>query len=543
MTDIYNLPLNERLLGPILKARAISEGPRTYLRFLDRRYSFAETERITRALARGMKGVGVKRHDMVGLFLPNGPEFVFAWYACCLLGAAMVPINVSYKGFMLENPLTDSGAKGLFLDRSLVASFATADDAVRRRLDWVAVAGGIEGLDLPKGPRRYLAFDELLLAEGPDPEDACDFRDIHSVMYTSGTTGPSKGVLISNAHFFSSASTFLRALRLERSDVLYTPLPLFHGLASRLGVLPALMVGAEVAIGERYSSSGFWKEATESNATVAHTIFTIPPILKAREPGPYDRAHRLRAMYNAHHDPEFEERFGVRLVEAYGMTETGLVFYTPYPERREGSAGRIHEDWEAMLVDDMDMPVPVGEPGEIALRPRLPWIMSQGYLNKPQVTVDTWRNLWFHTGDIARVDADGYFYFVDRKKERIRRRGENVSSWEVEHYVGGHPDVAECVALPHPAAAGEDDIRVLVVARPGKSLTPVALMDWLGERMPHFMVPRYIEIVPQIPRSQTNKVEKYRLFEQGLGPTAWDREAAGYRVARPERGSGRGPGR
>jgi len=291
-------------------------------------------------------------------------------------------------------------------------------------------------------------------------------------------------------------------------------------------------VGAHVVVAERFSASRFWQQAAECGATVGHTIFTIPPILKARAPGPEDRAHKLRCMYNAHHDTEFEERFNVRLVEAYGMTETGLVVYTPYPERREGAAGRIHEDWEAMIVDENDLPVPVGESGEIVLRPKKPFIMMQGYLDKPADTLAAWRNLWFHTGDIARVDEDGYFYFVDRKKDRIRRRGENISSWDVENYVGAHPAVAECVALPHPAEAGEDDIRVVVVFKQGEEITPQALAEWLEERMPRFMLPRYIEPLPELPRNPTSKVEKYKLTQAGLGETAWDREAHADAVRR-----------
>jgi crotonobetaine/carnitine-CoA ligase len=383
-----------------------------------------------------------------------------------------------------------------------------------------------------------------MLAEGDEPEEPATYRDIHSVMYTSGTTGPSKGVLISNAQFFSSACVFLRAVGLTRDDVLFTPLPLFHGLASRLGVLPALMVGAHVVIAERFSGSRFFEQAAECGATVGHTIFTIPPILKAQPPGPFDRGHRLRCMYNAHHDPEFEARFGVRLVEAYGMTETGLVMFTDYPARKEGSTGRIHDDFEVRLVDEFDMPVPLGQPGEIVLRPKLPFIMMQGYLDKPADTIRAWRNLWFHTGDIAREDEEGYFYFVDRVKERIRRRGENISSWDVEHYVGAHPAISECAAVPHPAPQGEDDVRVVAVLKEGERLEPAALMDWLKARMPSFMLPRYLEFVATLPRSPTSKIEKYKITSGGLGPSAWDREAHDPSAsARPlRRASGGGAG-
>nr|WP_256515531.1 AMP-binding protein [Alsobacter ponti] len=525
--DFYRLPLEHRSLGPILRHRATVDADRPYLTCAGRTYTFEETDRIVRSVARGLAMHGLGKDQFLAMMLPNCAEFVFTWYAACLRGAAMVPINPQYTGFLLGSPLRETKSRGIVIHRDLVGALATLDDADRASLEWIAVVGGHEGVaGLPDGVQ-VMDFNDLVVPEGDEPEIASTYRDFHSVMYTSGTTGPSKGVLISNAQFFSSACVFLRAVGLTRDDVLFTPLPLFHGLASRLGVLPAMMVGAHVVVAERFSGSRFFEQATQCGATVGHTIFTIPPILKAQPPGPFDRGHRLRCMYNAHYDPEFEERFGVKLVEAYGMTETGLVMFTDYPHRRLGSTGTIHEDFEVQLVDDNDMPVPVGQPGEIVLRPKLPFIMMQGYLDRPADTIKAWRNLWFHTGDIARQDEDGYFYFIDRVKERIRRRGENISSWDVEHYVGAHPAISECAAVGHPAPEGEDDVRVVVVLKPGETLTAPELIAWLETRMPRFMLPRYIEFVSALPRSPTSKVEKYKITGWGLGQTAFDREARG----------------
>jgi crotonobetaine/carnitine-CoA ligase len=523
--DIYKLPLEKRTFGWILAHRARADAARPYMSVGGKTYTFAETSERVRALARGLAARGIGPGDYLAMMLPNCAEFVLNWYATVLRGAAMVPINPQYRGFLLEAPLRETKTRGLVIHRSLVEALATLDAEVRAGLEWVAIVGGTDGLVLPAG-LKVVAFESLFDKAGGDPEVEATYRDIHSVMYTSGTTGPSKGVLISNGQFFSSACVFLRAVALTRDDILFTPLPLFHGLASRLGVLPAMMVGAHVHIDERFSGSQFWQRAAACGATVGHTIFSIPPILKAQPPAPQDRAHRLRCMYNANYDAEFEERFNVRLVEAFGLTETGLFVFTDYPDRRPGSAGRVHEDYEAQIVDDFDTPMPVGQPGEIVLRPKKPFIMMQGYLNKPADTVAAWRNLWFHTGDIGRQDEDGYFYFLDRKKDRIRRRGENVSSWDVENFVIAHPAIAECVALPHPAPAGEDDIRVVVALKPGAALTAPELGRWLETRMPKFMLPRYIEFVPVLPRNPTSKVEKYKLVAQGLGADSYDREAA-----------------
>jgi crotonobetaine/carnitine-CoA ligase len=529
---MYNLPLEQRVFGPILAEKARTEGRRPYMTVNGRTYSFAETDRMVRALGRGLRRIGVRKQDNVTMLLPNSAEFVLSWYACCVVGAVMVPINPSYTGYMLDYILKDSGTRGLIVDRSLAPQLLSVPAETLKRLDWVAIVGGTDDLVLHPGPGHYLDFAELLVDGADDPEVPCTFRDIHSIMYTSGTTGPSKGVVIPNGHFFSSTCTFLRALKLDRDDVLFTPLPLFHGLASRLGVLPALMVGAHVVIAEKFSATQFWKQVTECGATVGHTIFTIPPILKAQPPSKWDQAHKLRAMYNANSDPEFEKRFNVRLVEAYGLTETGLTIYTHWPERREGSCGQAHEDWDIEIVDERGLPVAQGETGEIVCRPKLPSIMMEGYLNKPDETLRTTRNLWFHCGDYARRDADGYFYFTGRKKERIRRRGENISGFEIERIVSMHPDVAEVAAVAHPAAAGEDDVRCVIIQRAGAALTAEELMDWLQPRMPFFMLPRYIEFVADLPRTPSAKIEKYKLVEAGLSPSAWDREKANYRIER-----------
>lgn len=532
MTDMYNLPLEQRVLGPILAEKARTEGTRPYMTVGGRTYSFAETDRIARALGRGMKGLGVRKQDAVTMLLPNSAEFVLSWYACSVIGAVFVPINPSYTGYMLDYILKDSGTRALIVDRSLAPALLSVPADTLKKLDFVAIVGGKDDLVLHEGPGRYLDFEELMVNGQEDPEVPCTFRDIHSIMYTSGTTGPSKGVILPNGHFFSSTCTFLRALRLDSNDVLFTPLPLFHGLASRLGVLPALMVGAHVVIAEKFSATQFWKQVTECGATVGHTIFTIPPILKAQPPSKWDKAHKLRAMYNANSDPVFEERFNVRLVEAYGLTETGLTIYSHWPERREGSCGQAHEDWDIEIVDESGFPVAAGEVGEIVCRPRLPSIMMDGYLNKPEETLRTIKNLWFHCGDYAKRDADGYFYFTGRKKERIRRRGENISGFEIERIVSMHADIAEVAAIAHPAEGGEDDVRCVIIRRGGSELTPEELMDWLQPRMPFFMLPRYIEFVEDMPRTPSAKIEKYKLVEAGLSAEAWDREKAGYRIER-----------
>ena len=433
----FNLPLEQRVLGPILAERARSEGSRIYLRHEGRAFSFAETDRFARDLARGFAGAGIRRRDAVALLLPNSPEFVFAWFGLSLIGAVMVPINTSYKAAMLDYVIGDSGASGLITDRSMLPALAGASAEVLARLEWVAVVGGLDGVELPAGPARFIDFDALRHHGGLDPAATCDFTDVNCVLYTSGTTGASKGAVLSNGAFLGGSLPVIRIVDLGRDDVLFTPLPLFHGIAGRQGVYPCLLVGAQVVLAERFSATRFWQQVTESRATVAHTMFNIPAMLKAQPSGQYDCAHRLRYMYNANHDPDFEARFGVRLAESYGLIETGTVMYTAHPERMPGSCGKAHADWEVRLVDERDQAVDPGEVGELVLRPRFPGVLMQGYLNKPEETRNAIRNGWFHTGDFAHCDGEGWYYFDGRKKERIRRRGENISAWEVEKIAQG----------------------------------------------------------------------------------------------------------
>ncbi len=535
--SFYNLPLEQRNIGRFLRLRAARDGDRPYLTFTvtsgvtssARTYTFAETEKRCRDLARGLARRGIREGSRVILLLPNCAEFVFAWYACSLLGAAIVPLNTSLKGFLLEAQIEDAQANAVIVKDELLPALESLRADCKGKLPWLAVAGDMRGARNIVDAAAIVPFDELYVAEGADPEVAADYRRIQMISYTSGTTGPSKGVMLPDALTFTSAGTFMHLSGMKRDDVLYTPLPLFHGLSSRMCALPALVLGAHAVIDERFSASRYWERAAQCKASLAYVVHALVPLLQAQPPGAFDRAHRVRAIFNAAHDLEFEARFGVRTLEAFAMTETSYLLYTSHTtdaQRTFGSTGRAHEDWDIALVDDQDVPVPEGQPGELVARPRKPYLMMQGYFNQPQATLAAWRNLWFHTGDILRRDADGNYFYIDRKKERIRRRGENVSSSEVERGVAAHPAIAECVVIAHPAANGEDDIRLVAVRKAGTTVAPGELFAWLHERLPKFMLPRYIEFVDALPRTGTDKVEKRVLAQQGPGADAWDADAS-----------------
>ena len=521
---LYDLPLEQRNIGRFLRLRAAQDGDRPYLTFGAHTYTFAQTEQRCRDLARGLARRGIGDGSRVLLLLPNCVEFVFTWYACSLLGATIVPLNTNLKGFLLEAQVEDARAEAVIVTDTLLPALDSMRAEFKLKMPWLAVVGDARGAEAIVTRDRIVPFDELYVRDDADPEVAADFRRIQMISYTSGTTGPSKGVMLPDALTFTSACTFMRLSGMTRDDILYSPLPLFHGLSSRMCALPALVLGAHAVIDERFSASRYWEQAAKCNATLGYVVHAIVSLIKAQPPGAYDRAHRLRAVFNAAHDLEFEARFGVRTLEAFAMTETSYLLYTPYPQRTLGSTGRAHEDWDIALVDDNDVPVPAGQPGELVARPRKPYLLMQGYFNKPQATLEAWRNLWFHTGDILRCDEQGNYFYIDRKKERIRRRGENVSSSEVERGVLAHPAIAECVVIAHPSPAGEDDIRLVAVLKANATLACGELQSWLSERLPRFMMPRYIEFLDTLPRTGTNKVEKHRLVQQGLGAGAWDAE-------------------
>jgi crotonobetaine/carnitine-CoA ligase len=381
------------------------------------------------------------------------------------------------------------------------------------------------------------SWRELMAASPDTPRTVVAPPAVHAILYTSGTTGPPKGVMLSHLAYLNSARAFAaQFVAATADDTLYTCLPLFHINAQAHSVLPAIALNATVAIGERFSASGFWEEIRHHRATIFNSLAAMLPILCKQPPSPRDRDHpaRLTACAATPRDVwlEFERRFGVRVVEGYGLTETaGFCASNPPTAARLGSFGRPMDFVEAGIVDAADRPLPPGQRGEIVLRSWRPHAFMEGYFKMAEQTAEVTRGGWFHTGDLGFADADGFLFFVDRIKQSIRRRGENVSSWEVEKIVNAHPLVLESAAVGVPADLGEEEVKICLVPRPGEAIDPVEIVKWCEQRMAYFMVPRYVEVRDALPKTATERVEKYKLKQEGVG-RAWDREAAGYRLRR-----------
>lgn len=526
MTTI-DIPLNDRVLNRLIFEQVERNPGKTYLSYRQERWTYEAFFRESQALANGLRSIGVMPGSRLLFLMNNRSEFMVAYWAAAFLNAVIVPVNTALRGDALGYMFKDAAATAALVDSDLLAPVQALSKEHVEQLQTVVVVGDIRVADQDPCGVMVASYADLVAAHKDAPLvcEAAGFDDLHMISYTSGTTGPSKGVMIPYAQGIQTSLTCIRAVGIRSDDVIYAPLPLFHGMSRTMGTVPALLLGAHAHIAPRFSGSTFWQEVADIQATVAVTIFTVPPTLKNRPPSELDRAHRLRVMFNAHHDREFEERFGTRIVEAHGMTEVGLTVYSPFPERREGSAGRPGEDWEVQIVDALDQPLPHGQPGEMVVRPKRPSIMMKGYLNKAEQTVDATRNLWFHTGDYMQADADGFLYFAGRKKERIRRRGENISAYDVESCVDQHPEVVESAAVAYPAGDGEDEVRLVVVPNAGSRLTQAELASWLDARLAKFMRPRYIEFAAQLPKTGSGKLEKYRIVESALSVSCWDREA------------------
>jgi crotonobetaine/carnitine-CoA ligase len=517
----FGLAFDEMVVPRLLERRAAEQPDRPFVVYGEEAWTFGAVEAAAARIAGGLAALGVAHGTRVGLFLPNCAEFVNCYFAAGKLGALTVPINTAYRGYMLEYLLNDTGCRFLVVDASYVDRIREALPKLDS-LEYLIIRGTVADAPALEGVTTIMLDD---VDGGPAKTIAeVSSDDVSCVIYTSGTTGPSKGVPLTNTHSIAKAIEVIRLCEIDEDDCIYAPVPLFHSFALQRGVVAAVVAGCRCALRERFSASGYWDDVRRLDATVGFCVFTIPQILKKAEPAESDRDHPLRCLYNARYDPEFEQRFGIRLVEGYGLTEAGVAIYARPGERTPpGSCGRVSEDWEVRLVDEHDRDVPSGEPGEIVLRPRYPGLIMPGYLNKPEATVAAWRNLWFHTGDLATVDVDGFYTFQDRKKDAIRRRGENVSSWEVEQVLREHDAVAEAAAVPYPSPLGEDDVRVVITLSDGARLSADELLAFCVGRLPEFMVPRYIEFRDELPRTPTGRIEKYRLREEGLGPDAYDR--------------------
>ena len=496
-------------IDELLDVRAGDNAETTFLRFGSRDLTFGEVRSRSTGLAHGLDSIGVRRGQLVPVLMPNGPDFAITWLALATLGAVSTLLNTAFRGPSLMHTLNLSGAETVVADAALVPHIAAvADQLVHVRRLIVAGApslpevAGMEVVD-----HVSLCTDTTTSMASPH-----SVTDPAMVLFTSGTTGPSKGCVLSHRYAVRQAQLMIENLELRNDDVLYCPFPMFHIDATVMTIIPAMLLGTTAAIGERFSASGFWDEVRNAGATVFDFMGATLTMLHKRPPEPDDGDNPARLGWGVpvpEFAAEFEHRFGLHLVELYGSTDAGIPIYHPVDEpRRQGSCGRAIPQYDVNLFDERGIEVPTGAVGEIVVRPNEPSLMSDGYYGMPDATLESRRDGWFHTGDLARRDGDGYFYFVGRRTDSIRRRGENISAFEVEEVVKLHPAVLDAAAYGVPSDLTEEDVMIAVVPRPGHTVDPEQLINFCTDRMGRHMVPRYVDIVDALPRTPTEKVEK-----------------------------------
>jgi len=529
---------NNQVIGSIITDKANICGEKIYLKYEDgEEVSYQELDKITNRIANGLSNLGIGKGDKVALFLPNSLEMVYLWYACSKLGAIDVPINLANKGFFLSHVINDSNSQTIVMDRDLMDRLLDIQDDVpnlKKVVLWSRDASSNQ--DFPN--LRFQLFDYNLLLESSTerPPTKIEPVDIQTIIYTSGTTGPSKGVMLPNAQQYLEAREFCEATRAESSDVFFTCLPLFHANARLMCVLPAMLAETKVVIRERLSATRFWDQIKRAGGTIFNSLGAMATFLHNQPEKNDDGNNPVRICMAAPMPVDIHEsfasRFNVKIIEGYGLTETGMITYNPYEKSKIGSCGKETSTFKIRILDKYDNNLPPKAVGEIAVQSLEPYAMSQGYYNMPEKTVEAFRNFYFHTGDAGFLDEDGYLFFVDRMKDYIRRRGENISSFEVERVINFHASVLESAAVGVKSEEGEDEVKVVVVLKDGKALKPEELFHYCEQRMPYFAVPRYIEFAEALPKTPNEKVKKNQIREAGVNVNTWDREKNGYELKR-----------
>lgn len=519
-------------VAKFVEEQAERYGERTLAVFEDGRLSYSELSAGAGRVTAGLLELGVRHGDRVALMMATGREFLMTWFGVLGAGAIEVPIHDAARGPGIVHILETTAARLLIVDEDSVEH--VADQLAE--LDLLELAIVVTDGELPALPKPTRRFSDVF-DRAPEPAVELDPGAPASILFTGGTTGPPKGVVVSHAHNLNMASSYVELVGYTEDDVLYSVFPLFHANAKYMSVLIAIAAGARVVVHRRFSASRFWDICRAEGVTAFNGLGEMLRILLKQPERDDDRDNPVRMVIGsaAPEDvvEEFERRYDLAVLDVYGLSETGPITAVTWDQRRPGSCGRPVPWYELRIVDEHDVEVPRGQPGQIVVRPNRPHVMMERYWGNDAATLALLRNLWFHTGDHARQDLDGFVWFLERATDSIRRRGENVSAWEVERILAGHPDLLEAAVYGVPADVGGQEIMAAVVLRRGVVLSAEALLDFCAGKLPHFAVPRYVRFMDSLPRNHAQRVLKQELKAAGTEPAdVWDREAVGYIVER-----------
>jgi len=536
MHDISNTDLERRTLGSLLLRQAAENGDAVWMMMGDETWTFGAGHIAVEAIAANLSERGICRGDIVATMLDNSTDNVFLVLALARLGAVQVPINTAYNGEFLRNLLEETTPKAVVVEDIYLNILY--DALVGLPPTSVVVRGDTAAAESSPGAS---GFAELRAAGRCSALADVSYTDLATVMYTSGTTGRSKGAMMSHGYWWTISRTLCVGRDVRVGDVLHMCTPMFHAGAWLVGIYPSLLYGIPVGVEERFSVNSFFDGVRRFGATQLWTLgamsmwlWNLPPCdddvtIPARVWGCIPLPSSLWVP--------FKERYGLDGVcSAFGQTELSCITITDMKRQaKAGSAGWVQPDVEVVVLDDADRPVGPNEVGELAVRPKVPETMFQGYFRKPDETLAAFRNLWFHTGDMVRIDEDGELFFVDRRKDYLRRRGENISSMEVEAAVATHPGVALAVIFGVPSQDTEDEVMLCVVLKAEAHIDPGELFEHCVANMPYYCVPRYIEIVEDVEVTPSGKVQKYILRNRGVTDATWDSVAAGVGAQRLKR--------
>ncbi|MEV4729886.1 AMP-binding protein [Saccharopolyspora sp. NPDC049426] len=515
-----------RTLGEWL-GEAAQRAPAASALVAEQRIGYRELDEVSDRVAGGFAALGLRRGDRVCVLMRSSVACLGVWFGLAKSGLVEVPLNVASGSYLLRYFLEHAGAKAIVCD----AEFESQVRECARGVDslvHLVVDGEAEGTE--SGSTGLVRHHLAALARQPAGEmRPVDPADTAVILYTSGTTGPPKGALLSHRANVNLARHTVDLLGYTAEDRLYSVFPLFHSNARYCSVMAAIEAGADLVLDRKFSASRFWDRCREHGVTAFNYQGAMMSILHKQPPRADDGDNPVRLGFGAPCPPEifaaFERRFDVRLTEIYGSTEVSIVTDMPPHRRKIGTAGSASANYQVAVVDAHDEPLPPGAAGEIVARPVKPGWMFDGYHAMPEATAKSWRNLWFHTGDRGMLDEDGYLTFLDRIKDTVRRRGENISSWEVERVASAHPAVAQVAAYGVPSEVSEEDVMVAVVLASGRTLAPDELIAHCSGSLTAFALPRYVRVLPELPMTPSQRVEKYKLQADGITADTWDREA------------------
>ncbi|MCW2527640.1 MAG: DitJ-like CoA ligase forming, related to diterpenoid metabolism [Pseudonocardiales bacterium] len=525
---------NDWTLAKVLRQQAGARPDSIYLDAVEEgeKWTYAEVLEISESVASSLLDSGLEAGDRVLIQAANSSQLVFTWFAAAVGAMVEVPINTAYEFDFLSHQVRTADPRAAVIDDVFAQRFVDiAADCDNIKTFWVIDTGELDSaLKVLRASGWKAEPFEALKVRKPVELPETGARDLGAIFFTSGTTGPSKGVAMSHSQFYFDAVECVNLTRLTADDAYMVTTPLFHGNAQWLAAYPALVAGARFVMRRKFSASRWVDHVRESGVTVTNFLGVMMDFVWKQPPRDDDADNPLRCIFAAPTASSivagFRDRFGIEaFVEVFGLTEVSMPILSPYGEDRPaGAAGLLVSEWfELQLVNpETDEEVAVGEVGEMVVRSKFPWTMSSGYYGMPEKTVEAWRNLWFHSGDALRRDEDGWYYFVDRYKDALRRRGENISSYEVEQGVLAHPAVLECAVIAVPASmeAGEDEVMACVVAPGG--VDPKELWEFTSKRVPTFAVPRFIRVMDKLPRTPSEKIQKLELRNEGITADTYD---------------------